>query len=59
MPPKAAAKIGLTVVVLVGALCGLLFATLREGTEYYRHVEEVMSQPGSGTASGCSSTASS
>ena len=46
MPPKAVAKIGLTVVVLVGALCGLLFATLREGTEYYKHVEEVMAQPG-------------
>jgi cytochrome c-type biogenesis protein CcmE len=46
MPPKAVAKIGLTVVVLVGALCGLLFATLREGTEYYKHVEEVMTQPG-------------
>jgi cytochrome c-type biogenesis protein CcmE len=45
MLPKAVAKIGLTVVVLVGALCGLLFATLREGTEYYKHVEEVMTQP--------------
>jgi cytochrome c-type biogenesis protein CcmE len=45
MLPKAVAKIGLTVVVLVGALCGLLFATLREGTEYYKHVEEVMNAP--------------
>jgi cytochrome c-type biogenesis protein CcmE len=45
MAPRAVAKIGLTVIVLVGALCALMYATLREGTEYYKHVEEVMAQP--------------
>jgi cytochrome c-type biogenesis protein CcmE len=35
-------KIGLTVAVLVGAFTGLMFATLREGSEYYKHVDEVM-----------------
>jgi hypothetical protein len=24
---------------------GLLWSTLREGTEYYKHVDEVMAQP--------------
>ncbi len=38
-------KIGLTGVVLVGALAGLLYATLSEGTEYYKHVDEVMGSP--------------
>ena len=38
-------KIGLTVVVLVLALAGLLWSTLREGTEYYKHVDEVMLNP--------------
>jgi len=38
-------KIGLTVVVLVLALSGLLWSTLREGTEYYKHVDEVMVNP--------------
>jgi len=36
-----AVKIGLTVVVLGLALGGLLRATLKEGTEYYKHVGEV------------------
>jgi cytochrome c-type biogenesis protein CcmE len=45
MAPRAFAKIGLTAIVLVGALCALMYATLREGTEYYKHVEEVMGQP--------------
>jgi cytochrome c-type biogenesis protein CcmE len=35
-------KIGVTSVVLVGAFVGLLWSTLREGTEYYKHVDEVM-----------------
>jgi cytochrome c-type biogenesis protein CcmE len=39
-------KIGLTVVVLAVALAGLLRATLREGTEYYKHVSEVLVAPG-------------
>ena len=38
-------RIGLTTVVLVLAFAGLLWSTLREGTEYYKHVEEVMVQP--------------
>jgi cytochrome c-type biogenesis protein CcmE len=38
-------RIGLTTVVLVLAFGGLLWSTLRDGTEYYKHVEEVMVQP--------------
>lgn len=38
-------KIGLTSLVLTLALSGLLWATLSEGTEYYRHVDEVMVSP--------------
>jgi cytochrome c-type biogenesis protein CcmE len=45
MMPRAIAKVGLTVVVIVGALCALMYATLREGAEYYKHVEEVMTDP--------------
>jgi cytochrome c-type biogenesis protein CcmE len=41
-----AVKIALTVVVLAVALAGLLRATLKEGTEYYKHVEEVLADPG-------------
>ena len=40
-----ALKIGLTTAVLVLAFGGLLWSTLRDGTEYYKHVEEVMAQP--------------
>lgn len=43
--PHKAVKIGLTVVVLAGALAGLLRATLRDGTEYYKHVDEVLVNP--------------
>jgi cytochrome c-type biogenesis protein CcmE len=35
-------KIGVTAVVFVLAFAGLLWSTLREGTEYYKHVDEVM-----------------
>jgi cytochrome c-type biogenesis protein CcmE len=35
-------KIAVTCVVLAGALAGLMYTTLREGTEYYLHVDEVM-----------------
>src|ERR1051325_1140964 len=35
-------KIGLTAIVLVGAFTGLLWSTLREGTEYFKNVDEVM-----------------
>jgi cytochrome c-type biogenesis protein CcmE len=34
-------KIGITAVVLVLAFTGMLWSTLREGTEYYKHVDEV------------------
>jgi cytochrome c-type biogenesis protein CcmE len=37
-----AIKIALTCVVLCGALVGLMYTTLQEGTEYYMHVDEVM-----------------
>jgi cytochrome c-type biogenesis protein CcmE len=40
-----ALKVGLTAIVLVTAFAGLLWSTLREGTEYYKHVDEVMVQP--------------
>src|SRR5262245_42339420 len=38
-------KIGLTALVLAAAFGGLMWSTLREGTEYYKHVDEVMSSP--------------
>jgi cytochrome c-type biogenesis protein CcmE len=38
-------RIGLTTVVLLLAFGGLLWSTLRDGTEYYKHVEEVMVEP--------------
>ena len=38
-------KIGVTAVVLTLAFSGLLWSTLREGTEYYKHVDEVMTSP--------------
>src|SRR5438105_14492128 len=38
-------KIGITSVVLVLAFARLLWSTLREGTEYYKHVDAVMSNP--------------
>jgi cytochrome c-type biogenesis protein CcmE len=43
---QKAKKIGLTFVVLVAAFGGLLYSTLSEGTEYYKHVDEVMADPG-------------
>src|SRR5207245_8494834 len=38
-------KIGVTSIVLVLAFTGVLWSTLREGTEYYKHVDEVMTSP--------------
>ena len=38
-------KIGITAAVLVLAFTGLLWSTLRDGTEYYKHVDEVMANP--------------
>jgi cytochrome c-type biogenesis protein CcmE len=40
-----AVKFGLTGVVLAMAFAGLMYTTLAEGTEYYKHVDEVMGQP--------------
>ena len=38
-------KIAATATVLVLAFSGLLYSTLQEGTEYYKHVDEVMADP--------------
>ena len=43
---QKAIKIGSTVVVLTLAFGGLLYSTLSEGTEFYKHVDEVMIDPG-------------
>jgi cytochrome c-type biogenesis protein CcmE len=40
-----AVRIGLTALVLVAAFGGLLYQTLSEGAEYYKHVDEVMVDP--------------
>jgi cytochrome c-type biogenesis protein CcmE len=40
-----AVKVGLTGLVLALAFAGLMYTTLAEGTEYYKHVDEVMGQP--------------
>src|SRR3954469_15620646 len=39
-------KIAVTASVIVLALAGLFYTTLSEGTEYYKHVDEVMTDPG-------------
>jgi len=38
-------KIGTTFLVLGLAFAGLMYSTLSEGTEYYKHVDEVMANP--------------
>ena len=38
-------KVVATAAVLVAALSGLMYTTLSEGTEYYKHVDEVMTDP--------------
>ncbi|HEY2905273.1 MAG TPA: cytochrome c maturation protein CcmE [Vicinamibacterales bacterium] len=38
-------KIGMTALVLVLAFTALMWSTLREGTEYFKHVDEVVSNP--------------
>jgi cytochrome c-type biogenesis protein CcmE len=40
-----AVKIGLTSLVLLMAFGGLMYSSLGEATEYYKHVDEVMVQP--------------
>ena len=42
---QRAIKIGVTILVLGGAFGGLMYSTLSEGTEYYKHVDEVMANP--------------
>ena len=44
MKPKAI-KIAATAGVFILALSGLLYSTLTEGTEYYKHVDEIAGQP--------------
>jgi cytochrome c-type biogenesis protein CcmE len=44
MPAKAA-KILATFAVVAVALTGMMYATLRDGTQYYKHVDEVMTDP--------------
>jgi len=38
-------KIAVTALVLTLGFAGLLYSTLRDGTEYYKHVDEVMTDP--------------
>lgn len=38
-------KIGVTAAVLVAAFSALMWTTLREGTEYFKYVDEVMVNP--------------
>ena len=40
-----ALKVGLTSLVLLLSFGGLLYSTMSESTEYYKHVEEVMGEP--------------
>jgi cytochrome c-type biogenesis protein CcmE len=40
-----AVKIGFTSLVLAVAFSGLLYQTMGEATEYYKHVDEVMADP--------------
>jgi cytochrome c-type biogenesis protein CcmE len=42
---KKPIKIAVTAGVLIAALSGLMYTTLSEGTEYYKHVDEVMVDP--------------
>jgi cytochrome c-type biogenesis protein CcmE len=39
-------KIGATALVLGLAFAGLMYSSLSEGTEFYKHVDEVMADPG-------------
>jgi cytochrome c-type biogenesis protein CcmE len=44
MKPKTI-KVAATAAVFALALSGMLYSTLSEGAEYYKHVDEVMGQP--------------
>jgi cytochrome c-type biogenesis protein CcmE len=43
---QRAIKIGLTTLILTAAFSGLMYSTLRDETQYYKHVDEVMADPG-------------
>ena len=45
MSKSRAVRIGLTMCILGVAFTGLLWSTLSEGTQYYKHVDEVMVDP--------------
>src|ERR1043165_9811229 len=38
-------KVGMTAAILALAFAGLMYSTLSEGTEYFKHVDEVMADP--------------
>lgn len=40
-----ALKVAFTLLVVAGSFAGLLYSTMSESTEYYKHVEEVMGEP--------------
>ncbi len=42
---KKGVRLGITGLVLTLAFGGLLYSTMSEGMEYYKHVEEVMANP--------------
>jgi len=41
-PSRSLLRIALTLVVLTAAFGGLLWVTLQDGTEYFKHVDEVL-----------------
>ena len=43
--PNQGLKILLTTGVLTAAFAGLMWTTMQDGTEYYKHVDEVMVEP--------------
>jgi cytochrome c-type biogenesis protein CcmE len=45
MSTQKAAKLGITVLVVGLAFGGLLYASLSDSAEYYKHVDEVMASP--------------
>ncbi len=38
-------RVVISIVLVVAVFAGLLWSTLQEGTEYYKHVDEVMASP--------------
>ena len=43
--PSQGLKVLLTTVVLITAFVGLMWTTMQDGTQYYKHVDEVMVDP--------------